>query len=205
MEVILVKDLDNLGLAGQVLKVADGYARNCLLPQGIALTATTANLKILAKKRAEFDKRAKEVKEQALELKNTLSTLQLLLVRKAGDKGRLYGAVTTIDLVDAAKAKGFAIDRKRLRLPEPIKAVGDFDAVIKLHPEVQATIKIKVVAEGSALDPAVIAAQEANEAKAAEAKAAEAKAEAKAAKAAKAEAEAEAKAVEAAETEATEA
>jgi large subunit ribosomal protein L9 len=185
MEIILVKDVDNLGLAGQTLKVANGYARNYLLPHGVALEASPGNLKVLAKKRAEFENRAKEVKEKAVEMKNSLSSLHLVLVRKAGDKGKLYGAVTTQDLVDAAQPKGFAIDRKRLRLLEPIKTVGDFEAVLRIHPEVQAPIKIKVVAEGSAQDPAVI---EAAAAKAEADKAAAAKAEADKAAAAKAEA-----------------
>jgi large subunit ribosomal protein L9 len=155
MDIILTKDVDNLGLAGQVMKVAAGYARNYLLPQGVALEATDSNLKVLAKKRAEFELRAKQAKERALDLRNQLSSVQLVLARKAGDKGKLYGAVTPQDLVDAAKDKGFALDRKRLRLAEPIKTVGDFEAVLKLHPEVQASIKIRVVAEGSAADPAV--------------------------------------------------
>ena len=159
MEIILTKDVDNLGLAGQILKVANGYARNFLLPQGVALEASSGNLKVLAKKRAEFENRAKEVKEKALELKSSLSTLQLVLVRKAGDKGKLYGAVTTQDLGEAAQINGFSVDRKRLRLLEPIKTLGDFEAVLKLHPEVQAPIKIKVVGEGSTQDPAVIEAE----------------------------------------------
>jgi large subunit ribosomal protein L9 len=156
MEIILIKDVDSLGLAGQLLKVANGYARNYLLPQGVALEATKSNLKTLAKKRDEYERRAKEVKERALDLKGRLSALQLLLVRKAGERGKLYGAVTPQDLVEAAKSKGFEIDRKRLRLAEPIKTLGDFEAVLKLHPEVQAPIKIRVVAEGSAQDPAVV-------------------------------------------------
>ncbi|MDR2443814.1 MAG: 50S ribosomal protein L9 [Deltaproteobacteria bacterium] len=159
MEIILTKDVDNLGLAGQVLKVAPGHARNYLLPQGLAMEATASNLKVLAKKMAEYESRAKEAKERALDMKNSLSTLHLVLARKAGEKGKLYGAVTTQDLVHEAQAKGFTIDRKRLRLNEPIKTLGDFEATLKLHPEVTAQIKIKVVAEGSEADPAVVASE----------------------------------------------
>jgi large subunit ribosomal protein L9 len=155
VDIILTKDVDSLGLAGQVLKVATGYARNYLLPQGLALEASVTNLKVLAKKRAEYEARAKEAKERAVDMKNSLSTLQLVLARKAGEKGKLYGAVTTQDLVTAAQAKGYSLDRKRLRLNEPIKALGDFEAILKLHPEVSASIKVKVVAEGSELDPSI--------------------------------------------------
>jgi large subunit ribosomal protein L9 len=189
MEIILVKDVDNLGLAGQVMKVANGYARNYLLPQNLALPATAPNLKVLAKKRTEFESRARQVKDQAVALKAQVSAVQLVLVRKAGDKGKLYGAVTPQDVVEAAQAKGLVVDRKRLRLAEPIKTLGDFEAILKLHPEVQAPIKIRVVAEGSPQDPAVAEAAAAAEAAKVEAEAQAAKAENEA-QAAMAEAEA---------------
>jgi large subunit ribosomal protein L9 len=150
MEIILTKDVDNLGLAGQVLNVAPGFARNYLLPTGKALEATNGNLKVLARKRSEFETRAKVAKDQALELKQKFSTLVLTMLRKAGDKGRLYGAVTPNDIVVAAEAEGFTLDRKRLRLAEPIKTLGDFDVAVKLHPEVTASFKVKVLSDNSA-------------------------------------------------------
>ncbi|MDR1545320.1 MAG: 50S ribosomal protein L9 [Deltaproteobacteria bacterium] len=155
MDIILTKDVANLGLTGQVLTVAPGYARNYLLPNGSALAATPANLKSMARKRAEFEARAKEAKDQALDFKARLAGVALTLVRKAGDKGKLYGAVTPQDLVEAAAAAGLTIDRKRLRLAEPIKTVGDFEVSLRLHPEVLAAFKVKVLAEGTpAKEPA---------------------------------------------------
>ena len=136
MKIILVKDIDNLGLAGQVLNVAPGYARNFLLPTAAALPATDGNLKLLAKKRAEFERRAKAEKDQALDLRNRLAELRLAFRRKAGEKGKLYGAVTALDISEALRAQGFDLDRRRLRLGEPLKALGDYEASVRLHAEV---------------------------------------------------------------------
>ncbi|MDR1111201.1 MAG: 50S ribosomal protein L9 [Deltaproteobacteria bacterium] len=145
MEIILTKDVSNLGLSGQVLKVAAGYARNFLLPTGKALLATDGNLRALAKQRSEYESRAKEAKDQAIDLRNRLAPLVLAMNRKSGDKGKLYGAVTPNDIVAAALAEGFELDRKRLRLAEPIKTLGDFEISIRLHPEVTGTFKVKVL------------------------------------------------------------
>ncbi|MDR1486545.1 MAG: 50S ribosomal protein L9 [Deltaproteobacteria bacterium] len=150
MEIILTKDVDNVGLAGQVLNVAPGYARNYLLPNSLALLANPANLKVLAKKREEFETRAKAARDQAVDLKNRISGLVLTLARKAGEKGKLYGAVTPADIVEAALAENLTLDRKRLRLSEPIKNLGDFEVSIRLHQDVTASIKVRVVAEGAA-------------------------------------------------------
>ncbi|MDR1310033.1 MAG: 50S ribosomal protein L9 [Deltaproteobacteria bacterium] len=162
MEIILTKDVSNLGLSGQVLKVAAGYARNFLLPTGKALLATDGNLRALAKQRSEYESRAKEAKDQAIDLRNRLAPLVLAMNRKSGDKGKLYGAVTPNDIVAAALAEGFELDRKRLRLAEPIKTLGDFEISIRLHPEVTGTFKVKVL-------PDAPPATEAPEAKPAEA------------------------------------
>ncbi len=142
MEIILVKDVENLGLASQVLSVAPGYARNFLLPTGAALPASEGNLKMLAKKRAEFEARAKAEKEQATALKNKLAEVRLVFLRKASEKGKLYGAVTTIDLAEALAAEGFNIERKRLRLSEPLKTVGEFEVPVRLHADVMGTFKV---------------------------------------------------------------
>ena len=154
MKIILVKDVDNLGLAGQVLNVAPGYARNFLLPTAAALPATDGNLKLLAKKRAEFERRAKADKDQALSLKSRLAELRLTFRRKAGEKGKLYGAVTALDISEALRAQGFDLDRRRLRLGEPFKALGDYEASIRLHAEVTASLKISVLPE-SEIEPQV--------------------------------------------------
>ncbi len=150
MDIILIKDVDNLGLSGQVLKVAPGYARNFLLPTGAALEATAGNLKMLAKKRAEFEARAKAEKEQALDLKAKMAEVRLVFRRKAGDSGKLYGAVTAMDIAEALSAAGLNIDRKRLRLGEPFKTVGDFEVPVRLHAEVTAAFRVVVQPEDDA-------------------------------------------------------
>jgi len=158
VKIILVKDVDNLGLAGQVLTVAPGYARNFLLPTGAALPATEANLKLLARKRAEYETRAKAEKDQALDLKSRLAEVRLVFHRKAGEKGKLYGAVTALDLSEALGAQGFEMERRRLRLGEPFKALGDYEVPVRLHPEVTASFKVSVLPENEA--PAAAAAAE---------------------------------------------
>lgn len=147
MKIILIKDFNNLGLAGQVLNVASGYARNFLLPTGVALSATDSNLKMLARKRTEFETRAVAEKNQALDLKNKLAEIRLIFNRKAGEKGKLYGAVTAMDISDALKTKGYDLDRRRLRLNEPFKTVGDYEVSLRLHPDVTGSFKISVLPE----------------------------------------------------------
>ncbi|UQZ90878.1 50S ribosomal protein L9 [Deltaproteobacteria bacterium Smac51] len=164
MEIILVKDVDNLGLSGQVLTVAPGYARNFLLPTGAALPATEGNLKMLAKKRAEYEARAKAEKDRASDLKTKLAEVKLVFRRKAGEKEKLYGAVTAMDIAEALQAQGLDIDRKKLRLAEPIKALGEYEVPVRLHPELTGTFKVAVLPEDEAAEAAP--AEEAADAKA---------------------------------------
>ncbi len=147
MEIILIKDVDNLGLTGQVMKVAPGYARNFLLPTGAALPATEGNLKMLAKKRAEYEARAKAEKDRAQDLKTKLGEVRLVFRRKAGERDKLYGAVTAMDLAEALKAQGFDIDRKRLRLAEPFKSLGEYEVPVRLHADVSGSFKVSVLPE----------------------------------------------------------
>ena len=147
MEIILIKDVENLGLTGQVLNVAPGYARNYLLPTGAALLATEGNLKMLAKKRAEYEARAKAEKDQANVLKDKISQIKLVFTRKAGEKGKLYGAVTAIDIAEELAAKGYDIERRRIRLSEPIKSIGEFEVPVRLHSEITGSFRIVVKAE----------------------------------------------------------
>lgn len=161
MEIILVKDVENLGLAGQVLQVASGYARNYLLPTGAALQANEGNLKMLAKKRAEYEARAKAEKEQAQDLKGKLAEVRLVFKRKTGEKGKLYGAVTAMDIAEALQAVGFSIERKRLRLSEPLKTVGEFEVPVRIHSEVTASFRVLVQPEDEAVPAPETAAPEA--------------------------------------------
>lgn len=147
MEIILIKDVENLGLTGQVLTVAPGYARNFLLPTGAALLANEGNLKMLAKKRAEYEARAKAEKDQAAALKDKIAQIKLVFTRKAGEKGKLYGAVTAMDIAEELSAQGYDIERRRLRLSEPIKSIGEFEVPVRLHSEITGSFRVVVKAE----------------------------------------------------------
>ncbi|MDR3153529.1 MAG: 50S ribosomal protein L9 [Deltaproteobacteria bacterium] len=147
MEIILTQDVATLGMAGQVLKVSPGYARNYLLPGSYALPATPANLRMLAKKREEFEERSRAEKDNALILKKTLESLTLTVTRKSVEKGKLYGAVTAQDIVDAAAAEDIQLDRRRLKIADPVKSIGEYEIGVRLHPEVTGTFRLRVEAE----------------------------------------------------------
>jgi large subunit ribosomal protein L9 len=149
MEVILREHVDNLGRRGEIVKVADGYARNYLLPRKLALLVTEGNKKQIERERAKFDAKEAEEKKVADAMAARLATVELVIPRRVGETEALYGSVTTADIADALAAKGFEIDRRRLQLADPIKKVSEVDVPVKLHREVTATIKVKVVAEGS--------------------------------------------------------
>jgi len=150
MEVILREHVDNLGRRGEIVKVADGYARNYLLPRKLALLVTEGNKKQIERERAKFDAKEAEEKKVAEAMAARLATVELVIPRKVGETEALYGSVTTADIADALAAKGFEIDRRRLQLADPIKKVSEVSVPVKLHRDVTATIKVKVVAEGSA-------------------------------------------------------
>ena len=150
MEVILRDHVDNLGRRGEIVKVADGYARNYLLPRKLALLATEGNKKQIERERAKFE--AKEAEERQV------VQAQADRLGNVGVADALYGSVTTSDIAEALAARGFDVDRRKLQLAEPIKKLGDVDVPVKLHRDVTATIKVKVVAEGAAAAPAAPAA-----------------------------------------------
>jgi len=149
MEVILREHVDNLGQRGEIVKVADGYARNYLLPRKLALLVTDGNKKQIERERAKFDAKEAEEKKIADAMAARLATVELVIARRVGETEALYGSVTTADIADALAAKGFDIDRRRLQLADPIKKVSEVDVPVKLHREVTASVKVKVVAEGS--------------------------------------------------------
>ena len=149
MEVILREHVDNLGRRGEVVKVADGYARNYLLPRKLALLATDGNKKQIERERAKFDVKEADEKRAAEAIAGRMANVEVVIARKVGETEALYGSVTTLDIVQALAAKGFEIDRRTLHLAEPIKKLGEFGVPAKLHPDVVATITVKVVAEGS--------------------------------------------------------
>ena len=148
MEVILREHVDNLGRRGDVVKVADGYARNYLLPRKLALPATEGNRKHVERERAKFDLKELEEKKVAEAVAERMAGLEIIIARKVGETEALYGSVTAADIADALAAKGYDIDRRKLQLGDAIKKIGDVDVPVKLHREVTATIKVKVVPEG---------------------------------------------------------
>lgn len=145
MKVILLEDVRSLGKAGDIVKVSDGYARNMLLPKKLAKEATAGNIKALEnKKAAEAEQREKD-KAEAIVIREALESEVINLVSKGGESGRLFGAVTNVDIANAIKEqKGFDIDKKKIRIPSPIKTVGEYEAEIKLFTDVNAKVKINV-------------------------------------------------------------
>ena len=147
MEVILREHVENLGKRGEIVKVAAGYARNYLLPRNLALLATAGNKKHVERERVKFE--AQEVEEQKIAeaQRDRLANVEIVIVRKVGETEALYGSVTTADIAEALAAKGFEIDRRKLQLADPIKKIGEVEVPVKLHRDVVAPLKVKVVAE----------------------------------------------------------
>ena len=147
MEVILREHIDNLGRRGEVVKVADGYARNYLLPRKMALLATEGNKKQIERERVKFEAKEAEERKVAEALRDRLANVEIVIARKVGETEALYGSVTTADIAEALAAKGFDIDRRKLQLADPIKKVGEFNIALRLHRDVPTQLKVKVVPE----------------------------------------------------------
>jgi len=154
MEVILKEDVANLGHRGDVVKVADGYGRNFLLPRKLALQATLANKAVIEKMKAAAVRRSATEKAQAEELVIKLQPLVLSFTRKSGENGQLFGSVTSADIASALEAKGFEVDRRKIQVTEALKSLGEFTVAIKLHREVTAHVKVLVVGDGAVEVPA---------------------------------------------------
>ena len=150
MEVILREHVDHLGQRGEIVKVADGYARNYLLPRKLALLVTEGNRKQIERERAKFEVKEAEDQKVAQAIADRMASVEIVIARRVGETDALYGSVTAADIAEALAAKGFDIDRRRLQLSDPIKKLGAVDLPVKLHREVTATVKVKVVAEGAA-------------------------------------------------------
>jgi len=148
MEVILRDHVENVGKRGEVVKVADGYARNFLLPRKLALLATPGNLKQVARERVKFDALEAVERTAAEELASRLGGIQVVISRKVGETGALYGSVTSADVAEALAKQGFEIDKRKIGLREPIKKLGELTVPVKLHREVVVQVPVKVVAEG---------------------------------------------------------
>ncbi len=147
MEVILKKDVEKLGKAGETVWVADGYARNYLIPKGIALEATKSNWAIYQEEKKQKIMQENRHKRTAQNLARELGRISLTAAVSVGEEDRVFGAVTSQTVVELLKAKGYDIDRRKIILDEPIKALGVYTIKIKLHPEVEAKVKLWVVKE----------------------------------------------------------
>jgi large subunit ribosomal protein L9 len=149
MEVILKEDVDTLGHRGDVVKVADGYGRNFLLPKKLAIEATAANRNVIEQMKQSALRRSAKEKTDAQQLVAQMEQVELVFTRKVGEHEHLFGSVTSSDIAQALEGKGYSVDRRKVQLDEPLKQLGEFHIPVKLHREVSAHIKVTVNAEGA--------------------------------------------------------
>ena len=147
MEVILKEDISNLGHRGDVVKVADGYGRNYLLPRKLAMEANAANKAVIEQMKASAVRRSAKEKAEAEQLVTQLNTLALVFTRRVGESDHLFGSVTSSDIAQELASKGFTIDRRKVQLDEPLKSTGEFHVPVKLHREVTAHVSVTVKGE----------------------------------------------------------
>lgn len=150
MEIILRQHVDNLGKRGEVVKVAAGYARNYLLPRKLALPATEGNKRHVERERKIVEARESDERSQAQAVAARLESIEIAMARRVGDTEQLYGSVTSSDIADFLKTKGFDIDRRKLIMPEAIKTLGEHVVPLRLHRDVTVSLKVQVAKEGTA-------------------------------------------------------
>jgi len=150
MKVILIEEVENLGRRGQVVNVADGFARNYLVPRKLAMAATAGNLRYVENQKLNWAKQEAKQKEAAEVLAKALGEVTVSVAKKAGEGDSLYGSVTSMEIADCLVGLGFQIDRRKIRLEHPIKTLGQYTIPIKLHAEVTAHVKLAVEREGQA-------------------------------------------------------
>jgi large subunit ribosomal protein L9 len=147
MEIILRQDVDELGVEGDIVNVAKGYARNYLIPKGVALEASPQNIKVLESQRKKIEVRKLKAKEDAEELKGKIEGMVITFSHKAGEEGKLYGSVTSMDIASYLETQDIVIDRRRILLEKPIKSLGEFEVQVKIYPGVTAALNVVVVPE----------------------------------------------------------
>ena len=148
MEVILKEDVEKLGHRGDVVKVAEGYGRNFLLPRKLAIEATAGNKKTIEQMKASAVRRSAKEKSEAEALLTQLEGASLSFERKVGQEDHLFGSVTSADIAQALEQKGFNIERRKIHLDDPLKTLGEFHVPVKLHREVTAHVKVTITKEG---------------------------------------------------------
>lgn len=166
MEIILLERIDRLGQMGDVVNVKNGYARNYLFPQKKALRKTADNMKAFEAKRAEYEAMNAKLKADAEQLAKDLKGLSVTIIRQAAETGQLYGSVTGRDVCDAIAEKGFKVERRHVELNNPFKVMGVFDVVLKLHPDVEQTIRVNIARSEAEAQKAASKAAKAAKAKA---------------------------------------
>jgi len=144
MKVILKEDVKGLGVVGSVVNVADGYARNYLIPRNLAIEANPRSLRSFEHEKRQIMLKAQRAKNAAEELAKRLSEMRLEIISKAGEEGKLFGSITTMDIAKAISEQGIEIDRRNVLLTEPIKRIGRYDVTVKVHPEITARLSIDV-------------------------------------------------------------
>jgi large subunit ribosomal protein L9 len=149
VEVILREHVDNLGRRGDVVRVAEGYARNYLLPRKLALAVTEANKRQIEREKKVAEAKDAEEKAQADAIAQRLNAADVQIARRVGDNQTLYGSVTSADIAQALQARGIEVDKRRIQLPEPLKALGETTVPVKIHRDVTAQVRVKVIAENS--------------------------------------------------------
>jgi large subunit ribosomal protein L9 len=164
-KILLREDVDDLGARGEIVRVRSGYARNYLLPRKLAVEATTSNVKQIEQERAALLKKEAKERTTAEGQASQMGSLVLEFKRKAGEQGALYGSVTSMDIAEALKERGYEVDRHRLHLREPIKRLGDFAVPLRLHREVSIDLQVKVAPEGEVIVGHLTPEQEAEMAK----------------------------------------
>jgi large subunit ribosomal protein L9 len=147
MKIILKEDIKKLGKMGQIVDVADGYARNYLVPKGIAVEASTKNIRSLEHEKKIIQEKARKHKDSAQDLASRISAMTLTIKAKAGEEEKLFGSVTTMDIAEALLTRGVEIEKKKIVLEEPIKRLGSYSVQIKLHPDVSVPLTIEVIQE----------------------------------------------------------
>jgi len=150
-KVLLCEDVDDLGARGEIVRVRAGYARNYLLPRNLAVEATTGNVKGIEAERAALLKKEANERATAEAQSQRMSSLDLEFKRKAGEQGALYGSVTSMDVAEALKERGYEIDRHRIHLREPLKRLGEYTVPVRLHREVTIDLKVRVAPEGEVI------------------------------------------------------
>ncbi len=147
MKLILQEDVKNLGKMGDVVNVAEGYARNFLIPKKLGVEANVKSIKALEHEKRKVEDKAKKIRNDAQGLAERLSSSALTLSAKAGEEEKLFGSITSMDIAEALKKEGFDIEKKKILLDEPIKRLGTYSVGIKIHHDVTAQVQVKVVAE----------------------------------------------------------